>query len=85
MKTSIAGQHGPKTIKKNSTQKNPKPTKLEDKKVMSFLSTDCELSTETCSKNVYSLDPWCCSRVFQAYLLLEEVGDTRSLLPRHCG
>ena len=25
--------------------------------VTSFLSTDCELSTETCSKNVYSLGP----------------------------
>ena len=26
--------------------------------VTSFLSTDCELSTEICSKNVYSLGPW---------------------------
>ena len=25
---------------------------------MSFLSTDCELSSETCSKNVYSFGPW---------------------------
>ena len=27
-------------------------------KVTSFLSTDCDLSTETCSKNVYSPEPW---------------------------
>ena len=26
--------------------------------VTSFLGTDCELSTETCSKNVYSPMPW---------------------------
>ena len=25
---------------------------------MSFLSTDCELSTNPCSKNVYNLGPW---------------------------
>ena len=27
----------------------------------SFLSTDCELSTNPCSKNVYNIGPWSCS------------------------
>ena len=50
---------GTKIIKKN--------TKLDSKqtsnvpcyqyKVTSFLSTDCELSTNPCSKNVYNLGP----------------------------
>ena len=49
---------GAKAIKKNtnSTQ-NKSETRRASKQyeVTSFLSTDCELSTETCSKNVYSL------------------------------
>ena len=50
---------GAKTIKKNT---NSTPNKSQTHcarayKVISFLSTDCELSTETCSKNVYSLGP----------------------------
>ncbi len=31
--------------------------RAEQYEVTSFLSTDCELSTETCSKNVYNLGP----------------------------
>ena len=51
---------GAKTIKKNtnSTQNKSQTHRAKQYKVTSFLSTDCELSTETCSKNVYSLGPW---------------------------
>ena len=51
---------GAKTIKKNtnSTQKQSQTHCAKQYEVTSFLSTDCELSTETCSKNVYSLGPW---------------------------
>ena len=45
---------GAKTIKKNT---NSTQNKSQTHEVTSFLSTDCELSTETCSKNVYSLGP----------------------------
>ena len=50
---------GAKTIKKNtnSTQNKSQTHRAKQYKVTSFLSTDCELSTETCSKNVYSLGP----------------------------
>ena len=43
-----------KTIKKNtnSTQNKFQTHRAKQYKVTSFLSTDCELSTETCSKNV---------------------------------
>ena len=53
--------HGAKTIKKttNSTQNKYQTHRAKQYEVTSFLSTDCELSTETCSKNVYSLGPWC--------------------------
>ena len=46
-----------KTIKKNtnSTQNKSQTHHAKQYEVTSFLSTDCELSTETCSKNVYSL------------------------------
>ena len=49
-----------KTIKKNtnSTQNKSETHHAKQYEVTSFLSTDCELSTETCSKNVYSLGPW---------------------------
>ena len=52
---------GAKTIKKNtnSTQKKSQTHCAEQYEVTSFLSTDCELSTETCSKNVYCLGPLC--------------------------
>ena len=52
---------GAKTIKKNtnSTQNKSQTHRAKQYEVMSFLSTDCELSTETCSKNVYSLSPRC--------------------------
>ena len=48
-----------KTIKKNtnSTQNKSQTHCAKQYEVTSFLSTDCELSTETCSKNVYSLGP----------------------------
>ena len=48
-----------KTIKKNtnSTQNKSQTHRAEQYEVTSFLSTDCELSTETCSKNGYSLGP----------------------------
>ena len=48
-----------KTIKKNtnSTQNKSQTHRAKQYEVKSFLSTDCELSTETCSKNVYSLGP----------------------------
>ena len=51
---------GAKTIKKNtnSTQNKSETHRTKQYEVTSFLSTDCELSTETCSKNVYSLGPW---------------------------
>ena len=43
--------------KKNSTQNKSQTQRARAYKVTSFLSTDCELSTEMCSKNVYSLGP----------------------------
>ena len=48
-----------KTIKKNtnSTQNKSETHHAKQYEVTSFLSTNCELSTETCSKNVYSLGP----------------------------
>ena len=51
---------GAKTIKKNtnSTQNKSQTHRAKQYQVTSFLSTDCELSTETCSKNFYSLGPW---------------------------
>ena len=44
-----------KTIKKNtnSTQNKYKTHRAKQYEVTSFLSTDCELSTETCSKNIF--------------------------------
>ena len=50
---------GAKTIKKNtnSTQYKSQTHRAKQYEVTSFLSTNCELSTETCSKNVYSLGP----------------------------
>ena len=51
---------GAKTIKKNtnSTQNKSQTNHAKQYKVTSFLSTDCELSTDICSKNVYSLGRW---------------------------
>ena len=51
---------GAKTIKKNtnSTQNKSQTHNARAYKVTSFLGTDCELSTETCSRFVYSLGPW---------------------------
>ena len=59
--TNRTGQlrQGAKTIKKNtnSTQNKSKTHRAKQYEVTSFLNTDFELSTETCSKNVYSLGP----------------------------
>ena len=51
---------GSKAIKKNtnSTQNKSQTHRAKQYEVKSFLSTDCELSTEICSKNVYSIGPW---------------------------
>ena len=48
-----------KTIKKNtnSTPNTSQTQRARAYEVTSFLSTACELSTDTCSKNVYSLGP----------------------------
>ena len=48
-----------KTIKKNtnSTQNKSQTHRAEQYEVTSFLSTDCELSTETCSKTFIVLAP----------------------------
>ena len=43
----------------NSTQNKFQTHRAKQYEVTLFLSTDCELSTETCSKNVYSLGPLC--------------------------
>ena len=69
-----------KTIKKNtnSTQNKSQTHNAKAYKVTSFLSTDCELSTETCSKNVYSLGPW--SLTSQNNLLHRQVPVTSCLL-----
>ena len=50
---------GPKTIKKNtnSTPNKSQTRRARAYKVTSFLSTDSELSTETCSRFLYSLGP----------------------------
>ena len=50
---------GAKTIKKNtnSTQNKSQTHRAKQYEVTSFLSTDYELSIETCSKNVSSLGP----------------------------
>ena len=55
---------GAKIIKKN-TKLDSKQTSNRAKqyKVTSFLSTDCELSTNPCSKNVYNLGPQLCCMV----------------------
>ena len=60
-------RHGAKTIKKNtnSTQNKSETHRAKQYEVTSFLSTDCELSTETCSKNVYSVGPWCPNKKFK--------------------
>ena len=50
---------GAKTIKENtnSTPNTSQTHRAKQYEVTSFLSIDCQLSTETCSKNVYSLGP----------------------------
>ena len=53
------GRPGAKTIKKNtnSTTNKSQTQCARAYEVTSFLSTDCELSTDTCSKKVHSLGP----------------------------
>ena len=53
----------------NSTQNKSETHHAKQYEVTSFLSTDCELSTETCSKNVYSLGPLAPSHVGLSMLL----------------
>ena len=62
-----------KTIKKNtnSTQNKSQTHRAKQYEVTSFLSTDCELSTETYSKNVYSFGPLTIMRL--AYNALKRV------------
>ena len=50
---------GPKTIKKktNSTPNKYQTQHARAYKVTSFLSTDCELSTDPCSRFLYSIGP----------------------------
>ena len=69
---------GAKTIKKNtnSTQNKYQTHHAKQYEVTSFLSTDCELSTETCSKNVYSLGPWS----FDDFILLDTSACSRNVL-----
>ena len=57
--TKICFAQGAKTIKKNtnSTRNKSQTHRAKQYEVTSFLSTGCELSIETCSKNVYSLGP----------------------------
>ena len=64
---------GAKTIKKNtnSTQNKSETHRAKQYEVTSFLSTDCGLSTETCSKNVYSLAP--------------DEASVRKIKKKHCG
>ena len=55
----LASRPGAKTIKKNP---NSSPNKSQTQRarayeVKSFLSTDCELSTNPCSRFLYSLGP----------------------------
>ena len=53
----LAGLPWAKTIKKNtnSTQNKSQTHSAKQYEVTTFLSADCDLSTETCSKNVSSL------------------------------
>ena len=48
---------GAKIIKKNTKLDSKQTYRAKQYKVTSFLSTDCELSTNPCSKNVYNLGP----------------------------
>ena len=65
---------GAKTIKKNtnSTQNKSQTHRAKQHKVTSFLSTYCELSTETCFENVYSLSPWYSNAAIPPFLCSAE-------------
>ena len=68
-----------KTIKKNtnSTQNKSQTHRAKQYEVTSFLSRDCELSTATCSKNVYSLGP--CTYTYVTDFAIEIWGFYRRL------
>ena len=51
------GKLGPKTIYTNSTPNKYQTQRARAYEVTSFLSTDCELSTNPCSRFLYSLGP----------------------------
>ena len=84
---------GAKTIKKNtnSTQNKPQTHRAKQYEVTSFLSTGSELSTETCSKNVYSLGPWCKSLMSLKHPEMLELSGKRfsvlstEIYERQCG
>ena len=65
---------GAKTIKKNtnSTQNKSQTHRAEQYKVTSFLSADCDLSTNPCSKNVYSLGPRLAGEKMEARRMVEK-------------
>ena len=73
---------GAKTTKKNtnSTQNKSQTHHAKQYEVTSFLSTDCELSTETCSKNVYRLGPWTLTKQAQNKLAAAQTKMERSML-----
>ena len=59
LERNMHGRPGAKTIKTNtnSTQNKSQTHRAKQYEVTSFLSTDCELSTETCSKTFIVLAP----------------------------
>ena len=62
---------GPKTTKKN-TNSTPNKSQTQCARaygVTLFLSTDCQLSTETCSRFLYSLGLWLNSVSADTHLL----------------
>ena len=64
-----------KNIKKNtiSTPNKSQTHRAEQYKVTSFLSTNCELSTETCSRLLYNLGPTATTRGQEARLEVNEM------------
>ena len=71
-----------KNIKKNttSTQNKSQTDRAKQYEVTSFLSTDCELSTDTCSKNVYSLGPM---MVCYTWFYFSSIESTSRIACRH--
>ena len=72
-----------KTIKKNtnSTHNKSQTHRAKQYEVTSFLSTDCELRTETCSKTVYNLGPLSCLMYWPTLLWSQTVrGEAHGLV-----